>query len=82
MHGSKYGVSYLILLRYCFSHIWDCNKNRKKFPLIFDKYSINIKKTVVKRIIIISIFQVIYKNSRWDPMAHECINNLIYDFAI
>lgn len=45
-----------------------------------DEYSINIKKTVVKRII--SIFQVIYKNSRWDPMAHECINDLIYDFAI
>lgn len=67
-------------------HIWYCfdivsltvtKIERNFYWWIFDKYK---KKTVVKRII--SIFQVIYKNSRWDPMAHECINNLIYDFAI
>lgn len=66
-------------------HIWYCfdivsltvtKIERNFYWWIFDKY----KKIVVKRII--SIFQVIYKNSRWDPMAHECINDLIYDFAI
>lgn len=69
-------------------HIWYCfdivsltfetvtKIERNFYWWIFDKY----KKIVVKRII--SIFQVIYKNSRWDPTAHECINDLIYDFAI